>query len=257
MNGNNRHRMVVQERDKRMLGHLPVMRIIDREQAKVLGGFGSTTRANTRLLALHREGLLRRCFQGTTAGGKKALYTLSPKGARFIGAPYRGFRHGNDELLVTNFFVTHQLAVNQVYCAVACRPILAPDARCVRWIAFSNPVVPSLLPDGYFEISTPHVATGFFLEVDLGNEGLAVWKGKTGRYLAYAASGEFKERFGLSQFRVVVIANTGKRMEAIRRAIREVTEKIFWFSSFEAIGLNAFWSSIWLRPAGDEPKPLL
>src|SRR5690348_6746385 len=153
MNGNN-PRIVIQARDKRILSHLPTMRIIDREQAKVIAGFGSTTRANARLLALHREGLLRRCFQGTTAGGKKALYTLSPKGARFIGTTYRGFRHGNDELLATNFFVTHQLAVNQVYCAVGCRPIPVPGAKCIRWIAFTNPIAPALLPDGYFEILT-------------------------------------------------------------------------------------------------------
>ena len=35
---------------------LAVMRVIDREQAKVVAGFGSTTRANARLLKLTRAG---------------------------------------------------------------------------------------------------------------------------------------------------------------------------------------------------------
>ena len=38
------------------------MRVIDREQAKCIAGFGSTTRVNIRLLALTRAGLLRRFY---------------------------------------------------------------------------------------------------------------------------------------------------------------------------------------------------
>jgi hypothetical protein len=47
----------------------------------LVAGFGSVTRANTRLLALARAGLLRRYFIGTLNGGKKSLYELSKKGA--------------------------------------------------------------------------------------------------------------------------------------------------------------------------------
>jgi hypothetical protein len=72
MTGNNK-RLVLQPRDRRLLEELATMRVVDREQAKIVAGFGSTTRANTRLLALSRAGLLRRCFLGTTAGGSKAL----------------------------------------------------------------------------------------------------------------------------------------------------------------------------------------
>jgi len=57
------------------------MRIIDQEQAKIVAGFGSTTRANVRLLGLTRAGFLRRFFLGTTAGGTKALYAISRQGA--------------------------------------------------------------------------------------------------------------------------------------------------------------------------------
>ena len=41
--------MIVQTRDLHLLRELSVMRVIDREQAKVVAGFTSTTRANTRL----------------------------------------------------------------------------------------------------------------------------------------------------------------------------------------------------------------
>ena len=58
------------------LAELAVMRVVDREQAKIVAGFGSTTRANARLLALTRAGLLRRFFLGTTGAGQKALYAF-------------------------------------------------------------------------------------------------------------------------------------------------------------------------------------
>src|SRR6266851_328300 len=110
--------MVIQERDRHLLREAAVMRVIDREQAKIVAGFGSTTRANARLLALTRAGLLRRFFLGTTAGGAKALYALSAKGALLIDAPLRGPQRRKDETLAADFFVQHQLTVNEMYCAL-------------------------------------------------------------------------------------------------------------------------------------------
>ena len=71
---------MVQERDLHLLRELAVMRVIDREQAKIVAGFGSTTRANARLLALTRAGLLRRFFLGSGGGGKRS--TPCPRKAR-------------------------------------------------------------------------------------------------------------------------------------------------------------------------------
>src|SRR5690348_2797481 len=74
MLGNNRKGIILQERDRHVLRELGVMRVIDREQAKIVAGFGSTTRANTRLLALVRAGFLRRYFLGMVGGAHKSLY---------------------------------------------------------------------------------------------------------------------------------------------------------------------------------------
>src|SRR5436305_10370276 len=109
MAGNNR--IVIQERDRHFLEELAIIRVVDREQAKIVAGFGSTTRVNARLLLLTRAGLLRRFFMGTTLGGAKALYALTAKGARLVGTPLRGPRQRQDEILVAGYFVQHQLAV--------------------------------------------------------------------------------------------------------------------------------------------------
>lgn len=256
MAGNERIRLVLQPRDEHLLAELASMRVIDREMAKAVAGFGSTTRANARLLALVTTGLLKRFFQGTKAGGTKALYTLSPKGARFAGVPFNGLRHGKDELVVANFFVAHQLAVNEIYCLAKYPSAGSGALKASRWVNFSEPLVRgiALVPDGYFEIARPQGTIASFLEIDLGHEGLAVWKQKVRNYLRYAASGDFPERFGQKQFRVLVIANTERRREAIRRAVRELTEKIFWFAAFEAIRRSGLWGSPWFRPAEDNPK---
>ena len=82
MRGNKRPAIVVQERDRHLLRELAVMRIVDREQAKTVAGFGSTTRVNARLLGLTREGLLRRFFSARLPGEEKPSIPSRQKGRR-------------------------------------------------------------------------------------------------------------------------------------------------------------------------------
>ncbi len=258
MTMNERRGMVIQERDRNLLRELAVMRVIDREQAKKVAGFQSTTRANYRLLLLTRAGLLRRFFLGTRAGGAKALYSLSEKGARCVEVPYRGLRRPKDKALIADFFVQHQLAVNEIYCALKCGT--SPDARtvCRRWLSFLQPLAPGLrlIPDGYAEFQTGDEVVALFLEVDLGHERLKVWKEKIQNYLQLALTGEFQRRFGQDRFRVLVIAHSEGRMFSIRKVVAALTEKIFWFSSLEAIERKSVFGPVWLRPRGEVRQPL-
>jgi hypothetical protein len=259
MIGNERHGMVIQERDRHLLRELAVMRVIDREQAKVVAAFGSTTRANVRLLLLTREALLRRFFLGTSGGGKKALYALSSKGAQLVGVPLRGPRRRKDESLATDFFVQHQLTVNGIYCALKYRAATFGGVRFNRWIAFHQPLTSALrlIPDGYLELSTPSGIVAMFLEVDLGNESLTVWKEKVRNYLQFALSGECKRQFGQSRFRVLVLVNSERRLLSIRKVISAATDKIFWFANLESIARDGFFAPLWLRPKGEERLRLI
>jgi hypothetical protein len=238
---------------------LATMRTIDREQAKLVAGFGSTTRANARLLALTKAGLLRRFFLPTTAGGMKALYALSLIGAKLLDLQYRGPRRRQDEVLVADFFVAHQLAINEIYCTLKYRPIPVPEARFIRWASFYNSLDSggSLIPDGYVEISVPAKSIAAFLEVDLGHEGRKVWKTKIQAYLRYAVSGQFESQFHQPRFRVLVIANSERRAESIRALAGSVTDKVFWFSTFNFIDRDGFWSSVWVRPRDNRKQSLM
>ncbi len=259
MTGIRKTAVVLQARDRHLLSELGVMRIIDRETAKVVAGFASTTRANTRLLQLVRAGLLRRFFVGTISSGRKSIYTLSAKGAETVQAQAEGIDRPAGRLLVGDRFVEHQSAVNEAYVAIKYGPRPHPDFRLLRWLSFRREITESvqLKPDGYCEVQTGGQIRAMFLEVDLGTEALSVWQEKTARYLHLAISGEFQRRFRQPQFRVLVVANSERRLEHVRTMIAKQTDKIFWLSTFETIHRHGFWSPCWLRPAGGERQALL
>jgi protein involved in plasmid replication-relaxation len=256
MNGNNQRGIVIQPRDEHLLREIAAMRFVDREQTKLVAGFGSTTSANTRLLELYRAGLLRRFFQGTSAGGQKALYACSEKGAQLVGAPYTRLRYRNDELVVSTAFLAHLSWVNWVYCWARYTPCPLPGTPFHRWVSFPEPVAQSLTPDGYFEIATTDGSIGSFVEVDLGNEGPAIWKAKVRNYLQFAASRQFEKRFALPRFRVLVVAKDESGTQRLRRIVRTFTEKIFWFSALGLLQREGFWKPVWQRPANDEYRSL-
>ena len=255
MTGNNR--IILQPRDLRLLRELAVMRVFDREQAKIVAGFGSTTRANTRLLALVRAGLLRRFFLGS-GGGRRALYALSSKGAQAVEVPVRGPRRPQDALLVADYFVGHQLAVNAIYCGLKFGAIPIPRVTFHRWLSFSEPVVAgiSLIPDGYVEFMTPSGIVACFLEVDLGHESQTIWKGKAEHYLQLAVSGKYREQLGQERFRVLVVANSERRLHSIRKTVAEITEKIFWFATLASAD-TGFFAPVWYRPKEEKPTTLI
>jgi len=251
--------MVLQDRDRHLLSELATMRIIDREMAKPMAGFGSTRRANARLLQLTQAGLLRRFFIGSIAHGRKAVYTLSPKGSEFVAAKLGGIIRPSGRLVVGDTFVEHQTAINQIYLSLKYRQLPHGNMQFRRWVTFRQSISEAikLTPDAYLELAIGDTTRAMFLEVDLGTEALKVWQQKTTYYLQLAVSGEFAKRFRQPQFRVLVAANSERRLDNIRRTVAKSTDKIFWFTTFEIIQRDGFWSPIWLRPAGDQRLSLL
>jgi len=249
-------RMILQARDREFLKELAILRVADREQVRIVAGFGSTTRVNTRLLKLTRVGFLRRFFLGS-GGGRKALYALSEKGARLIDASVRGPRRPQGAMLVADLFVEHQLAINSIYCAVKFGKVPVERIAFSRWKAFHEPIAPELrlIPDGYVELNTLGGTTAAFLEMDLGTEGQAIWKEKAGKYLELALSGAFRKTFGQDRFRVLVVAHSERRLNSIRKTVSGVTEKIFRFATLEN-ARSRFFTSVWLRPVGNQPESL-
>ena len=258
MSGNRARPMILQKRDLdsfRIIGR--DARLVDREQFMRFAGFKSPTRANVRLLKLTANGFLRRYFLGTFKGGSKALYTLSPKGARVVEVENRPVIRPKEMLLVGDPFVNHQLAINDVH--IAARFTFVQNCKAVCFRSFSEPLTKAipLIPDGYFEFETPLGVRAAFLEVDCGTETLKVWAKKISLYLQLAISGTFKKLFQQEQFRVLVVVSSERRLQSIRKTIAKQTQKIFWLSTLEQIKREGFWSPVWLRATGDQKFSLL
>lgn len=251
--------IVIQERDRHLFRELSLMRVIDREQATIIGGFGSASRTNRRLRQLTRAGMLNRFFLGTTGAGRKALYALSRKAAQAFDLPYRGLQRRKDEVLATDLFVQHQLAVNQVYCALKYAPTPPAGVSFGRWISFTAPLSATLrlIPDGYVELTSPTGIVAAFLEVDRGPETLKVWQEKVRKYIALANSGQFEPAFHQSHFRVLVVATSLRRMFSIRQTIAAMTDKVFWFATLDSSANGGLFGPVWLRPRGEEQHPLI
>ncbi len=259
MTGSRRTGIVLQERDRHLLSELAVMRIIDREMAQLVAGFGSIRRTNSRLLQLTQAGLLRRFFVGSIAHGRKAVYTLSPKGTELVNAKLGGIHRASGRLVVGDLFVEHQTGINGIYLSFKYRPMPQSSVRLRRWLTFRQSISEAikLTPDAYIEIEVGGTVRAMFLEVDRGTEALKVWQQKTAYYLQMAVSGEFSKRFRQSQFRVLVVVSSEKRLTNIRATVSKSTDKVFWFTTFDSINRDGFWSPIWLRPTGDQRHSLL
>jgi hypothetical protein len=112
-----------------------------------------------------------------------------------------------------------------------------------------------LIPDGYVEFVTPGGIATCFLEVDLGHESQTIWKRKAEHYLQLALSGKYRERFGHERFRVLVLANSERRLHSIRKTVRAITQKIFWFATLAYVH-NDFFAPVWFRPGDNQPIKL-
>lgn len=250
MAGTKKKTLVLQERDLRLLEALETMRVIDRQQAKIVAGFGSTTRANARLLALTRAGFLKRAF----VGSRQAVYWLPDKPLHDAGR--KSEIQGAEPAAL---FLRHQLEINRVHLVVQYSGIPTRSWWFGRWQSFQKPLSATipLIPDGYFEIGSPQGFRPAFVEVDLGTEAVPIVAQKANQYLQLAASGEFAQIFGRSQFRVLVITTSPRRLENLRTAVAKLTDKIFWFGTLDMISTGRFWSPDWLRPSGDQLNSLL
>ncbi|MGD0905483.1 MAG: replication-relaxation family protein [Terracidiphilus sp.] len=255
MIGNDRSPILLTGRDLTLLRSLAEVKLLDREQIQQLLDFGSITRVNDRLSRLHAAGLLHRYFLGTRAGGRKALYTISTRGTKTIGREKTWkLQRAEDELLVGEAFVEHQLVVNWCWILMKC----GSESNLIRFVRFNEPISASLplAPDGYVELNISGEVHPIFLEIDLGTETTRVWDRKIELYLKLAVSGEFERIFRQQRFKVAVVCTSARRLESLRRIVRKHTTKLFYFSLIQNIKRDGVCAPHWLRSEGEQRYPL-
>lgn len=248
-------------KDVELFRALSLTRIVDRHHACAITGRAdvSISTSNAWLLKLVEGGLLRRFFIATESGGIKSLYSLTQRSAAIAGVPFRPVLRKTDSVLISDQFVQHQLAVNDLFIQVKYRPLPIEDAETLRWIRFTGPIshrVP-LIPDGYFELKVGTEVHSMFCEVDRGTEAQKAWTKKARLYLELALTGEFERAFQGKRFRVLVVALSERRLTQIRKTVRQETQKLFWFTTLNAINREGMFASHWVRPVGDSKLSLL
>lgn len=251
-------RLLLQPRDLHLLKEAATLKVFDRIQAQICAGFHSTARANTRLPKLVSAGLLHRYFVATENGGKKSIYSLTPKGASVAEVTFSGIKRNRDKLLIGDLFIAHQLHINDIYLEVKYKTQPKQIVQFKQWLTPKAPLSSSapIVPDAFFQVQSAERTISSFLECDLGGESGKVWLQKIEAYLAFATTGEFQRTFGEQQFRVLVVTTTDRRVRLIRSLVLRYTDKIFWLSTFESINRNGFWSAVWFRPQGNQPQAL-
>ena len=258
MTGTKRRGIVLQRRDRRLLQHMALMRVMDREDAECLGHFRSVTRANARLLQLTGAGLLTRLPFGTRLCGQKFLYALTRAGAQAINTTYRAPLWPAYATLAWNPTLEHQLLVNRLYRDLN-DLIRHGRGYLSLWRTFSEPWSTDIrvIPDAYAEITTDTHRHAVFFELDRGTETTKVWTRKVEQYLALARSGDVERRFQHSRFKVAVLLPSRRRLESIRRVVAQQTTKVFWFAAPpDGAGTVSVNDPVWLRPIGDDTHPL-
>lgn len=251
MTGTNR--VIIQPRDLEILRTTALLRAVDREQARAIGGFTSITRVNATMLRLVKAGLLNRFFLGVGLGTQKSIYTISRKGAAVAHVSYRRLRRKSNGLYSGDIFLEHQLLLNDIFLSLQKN---GASVTVQNWKTFEQPLPSSaIIPDAYFELSKGELTRAVFLEVDKATEPKKTWKKKAAGYLSFALSDAFHKTFGHSQFRVAVITTTEPQLRRIQSAISGQTSKVFWLTTFSEVKASGFLSAIWRRPSGGEKYP--
>ena len=245
------------ERDRRIADLVYRFRLLSRDQLMKLAPFGSLTRANTRLAALVRAGLLSRkmlpVYPGN--GSAQALYFLGRAADAILNLDKRSLAQQHRQISRWDVRqVEHVSAANGVLVDFLVSLGRSSTASLVAYQ--TEPELRqlfldrSLVPDGWIAWTEQGKRFNCFLEVDLHHEGLSEWRDKVLRYLAYAESGAHEEHFGFRSFRVVVIAKSHARLERVRRVASQAG-RLFVFAEMSKVTSENIPGKVWLSASGD------
>jgi len=267
-------RIVLQPRDRKILGAVYSFRMLSREQIEKLFNFKCTRRANIRLRKLYDHQYLSRAFMPTVRGSAKAIYHLGPKGEQVISEDL-GFeinlikKKRKAASKLKGLFLDHSLDLNDIRISFSFGLKNNPDMRLERWIddydctqeyrapGLGKNITKKFRPDGYLRFYYQKNPFGFFLEYDRATMTLGRFTKKMDSYIEFQKLGYYRHRFGLPEFRVLVITKTEVRLHNLKRAVEAVDRSIFRFTTIDQIRPNTLFAPIWFR-AGEKGKyPLI
>ena len=207
----------------------------------------SSASCRLRLRLLYHHGYVQRKEQPQvlTDGRKPLVYFLDTLGARTLEEfTSKTFKRADPHIN------PHLLLINDLRVAVATSAQKNGwtveqwvDERTIRR---HNLVVS---PDGYFRLVVPLERERVYhcvVECDRGTETLQTFAGKVSAYDTLYNSGKYREVFGATSMRVLVVALSVERMMNLKSAVEQAGGKSrYFFTTYEDLKGDIFTEDIW------------
>lgn len=258
-------RLVLQERDKRLLTDLFLHRTMSRDQIIALGFFGSVPRANNRLRKLLDHGFVRRHTHSARGSGSQALYRIgraaAPCVASALDFPLDEVRW-HAERDAPALFLEHTLGLVDLRIAFeqgAKQRGLSgfewlPEPLCrheyeVRqaggWVRHV------LKPDAFVSWHVSGTALCHFVELDLGNVSQRAFGRKIQQYRKYKELGVFSEVYEAATFSVLTVTTGERRMAALSALTKGHGSPQLLFTTLSAFRKSGPYAPIWTGVSGN------
>lgn len=252
--------MRLEERDEQILCDLFLHRLMSRGQIEKLY-FSSTVRCNARLRLLFDHKFVLRQFPPAAPFGAQAIYSVGKAALPLIARRLemdlpevnRYFRRTQ-----TPTFIEHTLSVVGIWMAFREATEASENISLDLWLAEMQCRheweirtsggkwrKEAFKPDAFVRLQSLHGYSSFFVESDLGHTSSSQFMNKLVTHTRYLESGLFSQKFGLDNFKTLVITTGERRLHNLRRLVEDQGSQLFWFSTFKMIHDNCIFDSIW------------
>jgi hypothetical protein len=290
---NNPPPLQLTERDVRLLEHIYRLRLLDRQQLQRLEFTeGGTSAAKRRLTLLYHHGFVDRRYAPRTMpyGSPRSAYCLDRRGAELLaarqGVGVDELNWRRDEAAREAFFMSHTLATNDIYVALAAA--CSSSAYALEWMsertlrrelsgnhlrAADGADLLAPIPDGHATVDVSGAVHGFAIELDRGSVEEKRIRQKVHGYGAWVGCGEYGRRFPDVAVRVMFVVDAEPRSAArVERLVRwcedERGASLFWFTEHIRLAeSDVLRAAIWrvagssglhaLLPSGSRGAPIL
>ncbi|MBV9468607.1 MAG: replication-relaxation family protein [Abitibacteriaceae bacterium] len=263
--------LVLQERDVKLLEEVWRYRLLTTSHIELLRSldpdpelrFVSRLTLTRRLKLLYHHKYLQRIARPLSKGSLEPVYVLDSRGAALLSRQHSGVTAHTADLARNGAALKHCLEVVQVRVALAAACGRSSLAEVLQWqdaeeVKFSAQIAPtgarkrkvSVLPDGFFALRVAPQRFFYFLQIDSRGETPQALADTCNGYYSYWQSGGFARDFTVPPavgFRVLFIAPTPKRVEAILSAARSLNagHALFWVTTQEHITPQQILNPIW------------
>ena len=249
-------------------------RFLKRDQIQRLH-FADASRiaCSMRVKKLYEHKFLDRFEKPVIRGSHQLIYALDKRGADVVAATLEIDRHkvrwNRANNRVEFLFLEHTLGISEFRICLDVALVGRPeelifwqrgDKSHLRRISVTGAKKKYFVvaPDAFFGIQSGRGKHIFFLEVDMGTETLSRFVEKIVAYKRYWKSRQYTEEYGFNHFRVLTVAESERRLGNLIQATGKAGgQKMFLFTTFQAIQDNSPLGRVWLSPISDSPTSLL